>query len=234
VAEHPRLQPKIVPQRVTALVGVFAELQQERRERVSRGSIPSDAAQSFAETPRQRGGVEYVPGGDRRLAVGVVLRDFLQHRPRPVRSRGERVEIAGGARKGTLDIVPAGARHPLQVAAAERDDSTPRRETDDASDDGGDHQSGWSRDRTHNGHKRSQQPCKPIVGAFWRRKRKQECRNDRQNRASPRRRVDAGDEKVEPRREVRTPVLLPVGGVSGAIGFVREQRVKCSVEDEQS
>jgi len=79
VGEHPRLHPEVADQRLGSLTGVFAELQQERRQRLPGRGLPGDAAEPGVETPRQRGLPEDALEGGARLAVGVLSGHLPEH-----------------------------------------------------------------------------------------------------------------------------------------------------------
>ncbi|ELK52851.1 hypothetical protein D320_13204 [Haloferax sp. BAB-2207] len=130
VAEHPALHPQVVPERVAALSGVFAELQEKRREHPLGGRVAGDAPQALVHVAGQRGGVENAPEGDCRLAVSVGFSDAAEHPARAVAPRREDVEVADRAGQRSLDVLSPRGRQPAEVLPGDGEDDTPRRDRD--------------------------------------------------------------------------------------------------------
>jgi len=61
VREHPALRPEVLRERRVASRRVLAELQEERREQLSRGRVAGDPTQSLVEAPGESRGVERLP-----------------------------------------------------------------------------------------------------------------------------------------------------------------------------
>lgn len=236
IAQHPTLHLEVARQRVRPLLGVLAELYQEGRERVPRGRVPGHESEALAEAPGQRGLVERLPEGDGRLTVGLLaVGDLPEHGRAVVAPRRERVEIPDRAGQGGLDVRPAGARGPLEVAPGERDGGALAGEADGESCGGRDSRPGHGRDGE--GFEAGDAPADEFDGRCERGVGERDHHDERppgdQREGQPRQAVGSREVHVEARGHVGRPVALPVGVVARPVGVSGEQGVECAVEDRE-